>query len=91
MDNNQYLNEENKAFSLVEILVALIAVSCIFAALAPVITKKLKSNAVSIGGGGVGGGNIEFVMDCSKWEECSMCFDDKCVLCARECNDDSWL
>ena len=38
--------KEERAFSLVEILVALIAVSCISAALAPVITKKLRSNRI---------------------------------------------
>ena len=52
MDNKRV----KEAFSLVEILVALIAVSCISAALAHVITKKLKGNAISVGGGGVGGG-----------------------------------
>ena len=44
-----------KAFSLVEILVALIIVSLITAALAPVITKKLSSSGITIGGGGGGG------------------------------------
>ena len=77
-----------------EILVALIAVSCISAALAPVITKKLKSNAVSIGGGGIGGKteDVEFVMDCSDFgTDCTMCFNDKCVLCTKECNDDQYV
>ena len=41
-----------KAFSLVEILVALIVVSLIMAALAPVITKKLSSAGITIIGGG---------------------------------------
>ncbi|MBQ7287285.1 MAG: hypothetical protein IJW73_05945, partial [Candidatus Gastranaerophilales bacterium] len=86
--------KEEQAFSLVEILVALIAVSCISAALAPVITKKLKSNGVSIGGGGIGGKqeNVEFVMDCSDFgNDCTMCFNDKCVLCTKECNDDQYV
>jgi len=43
-------------FSLVEILVALIIVSLITAALAPVITKKLSSSSITIIGGGSGGG-----------------------------------
>ncbi len=43
------------AFSLVEILIALIIVSVVMAALAPVITKKIKSSGVTIGGGGGGG------------------------------------
>ncbi|MBR1617978.1 hypothetical protein IJ670_07495, partial [bacterium] len=49
------------AFSLVELLISLIAISCITAAFAPVISKKLMSNSVSIasssnnnsGGGGL--------------------------------------
>ncbi len=45
-----------KAFSLVEILVALIIVSLITAAMAPVITKKLSSAGITIVGGGSGGG-----------------------------------
>ncbi len=49
-------NDEHKtAFSLVEILVALIIVSLIMAALAPVITKKLSSAGITIVGGGSGG------------------------------------
>ena len=43
------------AFSLVEILVALIIVSVITAALAPVITKKLASAGITIIGGGSSG------------------------------------
>ena len=39
------------AFSLVEIVVALIIFSVITAALAPIITKKLKSTGITIGGG----------------------------------------
>ena len=83
-----------QAFSLVEILVALIAVGCISAALAPVITKKLKSNGVSIGGGGIGGKteNVEFIMDCSDFGvDCTLCFNDKCVLCSKECNSDQYV
>ena len=46
-------------FSLVEILVALVIVSVIMAALAPVITKKLSSAGITIVGGGSGGENTE--------------------------------
>ncbi|MBQ7287550.1 MAG: prepilin-type N-terminal cleavage/methylation domain-containing protein [Candidatus Gastranaerophilales bacterium] len=41
-------NMNKQAFSLVEMLIALIAISCITVALAPVITKKIKANAVTI-------------------------------------------
>lgn len=50
------MNRNKLAFSLVEILVALIIVSLIVAALAPVITKKLSSAGITIVGGGSGGG-----------------------------------
>ena len=49
------MKKNNKAFSLVEILVALIIVSLITAALVPVITKKLSSSGITISGGGGGG------------------------------------
>ncbi len=73
----------NKAFSLVEILVALIIVSLIMAALAPVITKKLSSAGITIGGGGGGSGEPEIELECSDIDpNCVACADDKCVKCA---------
>ncbi|MBQ7287641.1 MAG: hypothetical protein IJW73_07775 [Candidatus Gastranaerophilales bacterium] len=76
-------------FSLVEILVALIAVSCISAALAPVITKKLKSNAITVGSMG---GKMEFVVDCSTWgDDCVFCTEEKCSLCTKDCNDNEFV
>ena len=63
------------AFSLVEILVALIMVSLITAAIAPVITKKLSSAGITIAGGSAGSG-----------ETCAVCpdgytlnADNKCI------------
>ena len=50
--------KEKQAFSLVEILVALIIVSVIMAAMAPAITKKLASSGITIAGGGSGGSGI---------------------------------
>ena len=50
------MKKSSKAFSLVEILVALIIVSLITAAMAPIITKKLSSSGITISGGGGGGG-----------------------------------
>ncbi len=76
-------------FSLVEILVALIMVSVIMAALAPVITKKLSSAGMTIGAGGTS--EIEFQMDCSAFsEDCALCFDDKCTLCTKDCADNEF-
>ena len=46
--------KKQKAFSIVEILVALVVVSCLTAAMAPVITKKLKASSVTVLGGNGG-------------------------------------
>lgn len=81
-----------KAFSLVEILVALIVVSLIMAALAPVITKKLSSAGITIVGGGSGGapdgssGSI-YKNDCADIDaNCALCTSDKCVVCKNTYN-----
>ncbi|MBQ7287978.1 MAG: type II secretion system protein, partial [Candidatus Gastranaerophilales bacterium] len=92
---------KEQAFSLVEILVALIAVSCISAALAPVITKKLKGNAVSVGGGGIGGGgggggiNSDVSTQCSAINasgKCIMCNKDAtiCYTCTESCAENEY-
>ena len=80
-------NKTIKAFSLVEILVALIIMSVITAALVPVITKKLSSSGITIvGGGSQGNSNIEFERDCSTFgSECVLCFSDRCALCTKIC------
>ncbi len=72
-----------KAFSLVEILVALIMVSLITAAIAPVITKKLSSAGITIAGGGSGGGaGSAYKNDCADIvAHCALCTSDKCVVC----------
>ncbi|MBE7708383.1 MAG: prepilin-type N-terminal cleavage/methylation domain-containing protein [Cyanobacteria bacterium SIG27] len=50
------MNRNKLAFSLVEILVALIIISVIMAALAPTITKKVSSSAVVVGASSTVGG-----------------------------------
>ena len=69
-----------RGFSLVEIVVALIIFSVITAALAPIITKKLKSTGVTIGG-------KELKMTCSDkfGPQCGLCYPDKCVSCSKSC------
>ena len=72
------------AFSLVEIVVALIIFSVITAALAPIITKKLKSTGITIGGGD--GGTLQ--MTCDEFgPECGLCYPDRCVSCVKSCLD----
>ena len=69
-------------FSLVEILVALIIVSLIMAALAPVITKKLSSAGITIVGGGSGGGGSGVSTSCAALDEnCTLCMGSECVVC----------
>ena len=69
-------------FSLVEIVVALIIISVIIAALAPIITKKMKSNSVSITGGS---GSSDITTECSDnpnfGSECKLCTSSYCIQC----------
>ena len=78
-----------KAFSLVELMVTLIVLSCIIAAMTPTITKKLKSQGITVGSGGGGknvSGDFEFSQDCSAFgEDCALCFNNKCSLCSKSC------
>ncbi len=67
------------AFSLVEILVALIIVSLITAALAPVITKKLSSAGITIVGGGSGGSNTTMRREIDCDDENLMQIGDLCI------------
>ena len=54
------MNNIKKGFSLVELLISLIVISCITAAFTPLITKKFATN-IGFGGGG-GGGDIPSIM-----------------------------
>ena len=69
-------------FSLVEIVVALIIISVITAALAPIITKKMKSNSINITGGG-GGGSSDITTECSDKfsSSCKLCTSSYCIQC----------
>jgi len=78
------------AFSLVELMVTLIILSCIIAATTPTITKKLHSQSITVGSGG-GQSNLEFSQDCSQWEDCALCFPDKCAMCAKECLENEYV
>ena len=70
-------------FSLVEIVVALIIISVIIAALAPIITKKMKSNSVSITGGS---GSSDITTECSDKfsDKCKLCTSSFCIQCELE-------
>jgi len=74
------------AFSLVELMVTLIILSCIISAMTPIITKKLQSQGITVGSGGGGNSNFEFEQDCSSFgEDCALCFSDRCAMCTKEC------
>ena len=71
-------------FSLVEIVVALIILSVITAALAPIITKKLKSNTINLGKNTSSA--VKFSDDCSDFgSDCTMCTNESCALCNKDC------
>ncbi len=72
------------AFSLVELTISLVVISCIAAAFAPVVTKKLKNSNVSVA-------LSEVVTRCDKFsDECSLCYASKCIVCDRLCNDNQY-
>ncbi len=76
---NTSLKNSKQGFSLVEIIVALIIISCIMAAFAPLITKKLKSSNVTIA-------VSEVTTKCNKFSsDCNLCYPQKCIMCSKNC------
>lgn len=75
-----------KAFSLVELMVTLIVVSCLIAALAPVITKKLKSTQVTVSSGGNSAQEVISMMCANMFGDanCVQCTKDNCIKCSNE-------
>ena len=72
------------AFSLIELMISLITISCIAAAFTPVITKRLKKSAVTMG-------LSEVTVQCQKFgSSCSLCYSDKCIACSKYCNEDEY-
>jgi len=71
----------NKAFSLIELMVSLLIVSIIMAALAPVLNKRLKNGTVAL--------NNKLTERCSVYgfdDKCTLCWGaNKCVICLRDC------
>ena len=79
------MNNIKKGFSLVELLISLIVISCITAAFTPLITKKFATN---IGFGGGGGGDIPSISsDCSSRysSDCLLCTSSECLSCTKTC------
>ena len=66
-----------RGFSLIELLISLIVISCITAAFTPLITKKFASGVFG------GGGSIaDITTECSKFgDKCTLCTSDYCIAC----------
>ena len=68
-----------KGFSLVELLISLIVISCITAAFAPLITKKFSTGVF---GGGNSENNSDTTLSCLKFgTECKNCTETECIEC----------
>ncbi len=63
-----------RGFSLVEVLFALVVISCIVAAFTPLLTKKFSSNVLN---------NMEITTDCTDkfGENCTLCTSTYCIDC----------
>ena len=65
-------------------MISLITISCIAAAFTPVITKRLKKSAVTMG-------LSEVTVQCEKFgSNCSLCYSDKCIACSKYCNENEY-
>ncbi len=77
-----------KAFSLIELMISLITISCITAAFAPVISKKLSSSNVILGGNNVS----DITTECSDkfGASCTLCYSNKCIACSLSCSNGNY-
>ena len=75
--NNIFMKKLN-AFSLIELMISLITISCIAAAFTPVVTKRLTKSNVTITGGGASSDQVMEMM-------CANMFGDNCIRCSKEC------
>ena len=72
-------------FSLVELLISLIVISCITAAFTPLITKKFSSSVFR------GGSVSDITSECSKFgENCNLCTSNFCLSCKLTCGADEY-
>ena len=79
-----------KAFSVIELMISLVAISVITASFAPVISKKIQSNEIVAGSilGGGGGGNGGLTLDCEDnfSSDCVFCDSARCYICSKTCD-----
>ena len=75
------------AFSLIELLISLIVISCITAAFTPIITKKFSTNITNSGGS-----VLDITAECDQYgEHCNLCTDKICLSCVGlNCQNDEY-
>ena len=76
------------AFSLIELMFALVTISLIAASFSPVITKRLSSEAAAQRN------SSKILSDCKRFDEdgyCTLCYATECVACNRPCKQNEHL
>ena len=80
MKNNKFFSYLS-AFSLIELMISLITISCIMAAFTPILTKKLNKTNVTMS-------ISEISSKCDKFSsDCVLCYPNKCLICNKSCTD----
>jgi len=77
------------AFSLVELMISLITISCIAAAFTPVITKRLKKQDIALSLAQTS----EITSECAPFgfpSECKLCTKAYCINCEKKCGSDEY-
>ena len=84
------MKKENKwAFSLVEMMVALIAIACIAASVTPIVTKKITGRKLNLSTN-----LVNLTIDCEEkfGPECKLCEKTKrCLLCDKQCPEGTYI
>lgn len=77
--NNRKTMKKIKAFSMMELMVCVVAVTIMASVLIPTITQKAKKADVRV--------NADQLSDyCSQFSSyCDLCYPNKCVVCQRNC------
>ncbi|MBQ8475794.1 hypothetical protein IJ531_01910, partial [bacterium] len=73
------MDKKFRAFSIMELIICLIAVCAITVSFTPIISKKFKTSGLTIGDSGLS-------QACDKFTGCcTLCYPHKCVICEEEC------
>lgn len=72
-----------KAFTLIELLISIVAIALVTSAMAPIITKKVKASRTL-----VDADQVRTQPFCNKFSsDCHMCYPKKCIVCDRVCGE----